>query len=125
MITGPVTATWGAQYRVKTTAKGFAPPAVAHVRVAEIIAAVAEATGVNKADILAHRRTINSTGARLIVYYLARELTKYSFAQIGSIVRRDHSTIMNGCEKVELRMQSEPEFAALIDQLLRRLRGAP
>ena len=67
----------------------------------EILLQVSEYYGLKKEDILSKRRDAKVNEPRQIVMYLARKLTGLTFDEIGKeLGGRDHSTIMNGYEKI-------------------------
>ena len=51
--------------------------------------------------------------ARFSFYYLARELTRLSFPQIGKIIHRDHSTVFHGVESAS----RSPEIMEAVNQI--------
>ncbi|WP_167596600.1 helix-turn-helix domain-containing protein [Leeuwenhoekiella sp. ZYFB001] len=48
-----------------------------------------------------HKRNRNLVYARYIYYRLAKEITDTSLDEIGKVVNRDHSTVINGLNKFE------------------------
>ena len=51
--------------------------------------------------------------------YLARELAGMTTTDIGKEYGdRDHSTVINACNKITEDMSSDPEFKELIDDLI-------
>lgn len=64
------------------------------VTIAEIIDAAAQALGVSAESIIAYGRSKTVARARTIAMYLAREQTAHSWAEIGAVFQRDHSTII-------------------------------
>ena len=68
--------------------------------VRNIVAAVADATGVSVDDIMSRCVRRDIAQARMLCMYLARRLTPLSSPAIGSALCRDHSTILNGARQV-------------------------
>ena len=58
--------------------------------------------------------------ARQIVMYLAREVLKLSWHEIGDALQRNHSTVIHGCNLIKARMEARPEFRARIETLTLR-----
>lgn len=89
----------------------------------ELIATVARRYGLQSSDLLGERRTKDIAMARFVAMHLARELTEASLATIGQALGgRDHTTVMNGIERVRTRLASEPAFAAELQRLAQELR---
>ena len=61
-----------------------------------IIIKTAAATGISPKQILGPRRRPDIVHARQLVYKIAVEFTNYSYPQIGNMLNRDHSTIIQG-----------------------------
>ena len=56
--------------------------------------------------------------------YLLRELTEMSFANIGKVFNRDHSTVVASVNKVKDRMKEDSSFEAQIDEMIKDVRAA-
>lgn len=92
------------------------------IRVQEIIKVVAKHYGVSMMDLLSARRTKDVVRVRHIAMYLAKNLTLRSLPEIGrQMGGRDHTTILHGVRKVTNRLEKQPELAAEIEQIKRRL----
>jgi len=77
--------------------KGITEPSIDR-----IIEATALYFGISPAIIKSDRRDKVSAQARQIVMFLIRSMKPdYSLKQIGIKLNRDHSTVINGCERVE------------------------
>ena len=59
--------------------------------------------------------------ARHMAVYLTREMTGLSLPRIGDAFRRDHSTIINSCEKVTRLMETSREMQASVTDLRRMI----
>jgi len=56
--------------------------------------------------------------------YLARELSGMTTTDIGKeFGDRDHSTVINACNKIAEDMKNNPEFKELIDDLIMELKS--
>lgn len=61
--------------------------------------------------------------ARQVVMYLAKEYTDQSLSAIGQMVgRRNHATVLHGCNAVKGRMEVELGFRTVIERLVERLK---
>lgn len=71
----------------------------------EIIRATAQQFGIPAHDIMSQRRTNDIVHARHAIYWLCRECTPMSLLQIGhQLGKRDHTTILNGIKKTDIRI---------------------
>lgn len=66
-----------------------------------IIYNVALKHGLTIADIMGRRRKPNIVLARHEAMYELHATGKYSLPQIGRFMKRDHTTILHGCRKIE------------------------
>lgn len=66
-----------------------------------IIYKVALKHGLTIADIMGRRRKTPIVLARQEAMYELHKTGKYSFPQIGRFMKRDHTTILHGCRKME------------------------
>lgn len=89
---------------------------MANVTVNLILHCCAEVFGVTVRDMKAMRRRAAAGLARSAACLLARELTEYSYPQVGrSIGMRDHSTIIAAVRSAERRLGEDAEFAAKVN----------
>ncbi|MBQ8412351.1 MAG: chromosomal replication initiator protein DnaA, partial [Lachnospiraceae bacterium] len=87
-----------------------------------IIKTVSEHMGVSEDDIRSKKRSQDIATARPITMYLCRMYTFLSLKSIGNAVGgKDHSTVLNGIDRVEAYMQEDPSFKATIDTLVKKL----
>jgi chromosomal replication initiation ATPase DnaA len=56
--------------------------------------------GVEASEILGPRKDSITSASRNVMYYLYRKMG-YSFPDIGEFMNRDHSTVMNGVNRVK------------------------
>jgi len=78
---------------------------------AEVLAAVARASGVAETHILGASQGRHLTPLRQLTMYLVRELcVGASLPAIGHFLGRDHTTVHYGCRKAESRLAAEPAF---------------
>jgi chromosomal replication initiation ATPase DnaA len=102
----------------------IAPPKKPIGVLAEIIERVGQVCKVEPQQIKSCRRDANIARARQLVMWLAWKKTGYSFPRIGTILDRDHATVMHGCKKVEKAPEKfEPELSLLRTWLHERFDG--
>lgn len=103
----------------------LASPETRRLTVGHIRETVASAWNVRSHDLCARTRKQPIVAARHVAMYLAREFTDKSLADIGAhFGGRDHSTVINACQSVQDRMDTEPAFARHVEQACTRL-GRP
>jgi len=86
-----------------------------------VIRAVARYYSVSVSGIVSHRRTHDLIRPRHVAMYLAHELGGYSLAIIGSVLGRDHTTIMHACRRITDLRERQPELDREIRVLISRL----
>ena len=75
-------------------------------------------------EIKSSRRQKMYVAPRQIAMYLTRELTEYSFPEIGSFFGgKDHSTIMHAYEKIKKQISEDENMTYTIKQLKEKIRG--
>lgn len=73
---------------------------VSTLTVKDVKKAVAEEFGVLVEDIDGRMRTANLALARQVVYFAAWKFANKSYAAIGRVLDRDHSTVIHGVRKI-------------------------
>lgn len=89
-----------------------------------IISVVAEHFHLTVADLVSKKRNNTLVTPRHIAIYLCRELIDNSnntFTSIGKVLGRDHSTIMNGYDKIKAKMESDENMKNTIDILKKKI----
>lgn len=88
-----------------------------------ILRTVADLYEVRPEDMLGESREQHLVVPRHIAMYAFRVRLKWSFPQIGEhFGDRDHTTVMNACEKVQVERDRVPESREVIRYLFQRLR---
>jgi chromosomal replication initiator protein len=72
-----------------------------------VIDAVCRSAGVSRAEVEGRHRDRRVVLPRQIAMYLLREMTGLSFAEIGSLLGRDHTTVLHSCEKIATEIQRD------------------
>jgi chromosomal replication initiator protein len=89
-----------------------------HIRISDITDVVARHFNVRLADLQSKKRAQSVAEPRQICMYLARQLTKHSFEEIGGhLGGRDHTTVMHACGKIEDLQKKDPRMHATLEQL--------
>ena len=87
------------------------------VSVNKIKRVVADYYGLTKQQLVSNTRTKNIASARHISMYFCRKLLDLPFIKIGEeFGKRDHSTVINACERVEISLKKDNSYRqALIE----------
>ncbi len=94
------------------------------VSISRIKKVVADYYGLTKQQLTSKNRTKAITTARHIAIYLCRKHLDLPFIKIGQeFGKRDHSTIMSSCEKVEKALYSDPLYQQAITEIEDHLLG--
>ena len=92
-------------------------------KVRDIVVTTGQFTGVTPDQMLSDRREPIWVEARHIVFFLASELTGYSYPKIGHILSRDHTTVIYGKNKVKERLKTDPDLRDLVGRIVDYLNG--
>ncbi len=91
----------------------------------KVQAEVAKRFSIELADMKSACRSKDLVIARQVAMYLLRQLTDYSLPAIGkSFGGRDHTTVLHACKCVAAKLATDRAFAAVVEELARRLRNA-
>lgn len=94
------------------------------VSIRRIQEVVAEYFGITVLDLKVRRRTRDIAFPRQVAMYLARSLTDTSLPQIGEhFGGRDHTTVLHACTKISQSIEQDPQLAATISDLRKRILG--
>ena len=102
------------------------PDAPQEITPSFIIKVVAEHFGVKPEDITSKKRNSEYVTPRHIVMYICRELlSDYSYKSIATILnKKDHTTIMHGCDAVEDKMKIDVDFKNKVDIIMKKINPA-
>jgi len=90
----------------------------------EIAAATARRFSVTVSDLRSPSRARAVVTARDVAMYVTRQLTGETLQRIGrQFGRRDHTTVLHGCRKVELLMERDPAIRETVKTLLNKWNG--
>ena len=94
------------------------------VTVERIISEVARTYGVTAADIRSKKRSATISSARQMSAYIIKEITQISLTSIGEeLGNRDHSTIVYATQQVELKMEKDPRYREMVEDIVKNIRG--
>lgn len=92
------------------------------ITVEKIITEVARTMNVTPEDIRSTKRSSPISQARQVAAYVVRSITGLPMKSIGEeFGTRDHSTIVYAIQKVETRMQKEPSFKGMVNDIIKNI----
>ena len=86
-----------------------------------IIDIVSEHFAVSVEDILSDKRTKYIVIPRQIAMYLTRRYTSMSTIELEKVFKRDHATILHGCDSVEKKIKTDDEIGKTVDTITKKL----
>lgn len=90
-----------------------------------IVRVVCERFAISSEDIRSNSRAAQTVMARQICMTLLREFTNLSFAKVGRLLGRDHTTVVHGVKRMTRLRTTDPAIAALFRELIEQLGGVP
>ena len=86
------------------------------------LSVIASMYSIQVVDILGSSRSAKVVLPRHIAMYILKKKYDLTYAKIGSLLNgRDHSTVMNGCTKIENDIQINPELRMAVEAILKKL----
>jgi len=101
----------------------FSSPSAGTISIETIQKVVADLYTISVADLKSKKRDQKYVIPRQIAMYIARELTEYSFTEVGSeFGGRDHSTVMHSYDKISSEIKIDSSLEARIQLLMREIK---
>jgi hypothetical protein len=91
------------------------------IQIREIISMTALNFGVEPIELLSANRTRHVATARMIAMWLARKHTKFSYAAIGAVFDRDHTSVIHAVERIDAEIRGDRKLAALVESIGRNV----
>ncbi|MEE9394202.1 MAG: chromosomal replication initiator protein DnaA [Planctomycetota bacterium] len=92
------------------------------VNVDQVIEAVTDHYRVRLSELQSQKRLQSITLPRQVCMYLIRKLTNHSLSEIGGYFGgRDHSTVLYAIDKIQKKVETDPDLALIVDELRRGL----
>jgi chromosomal replication initiator protein len=89
----------------------------------EIIRVVAAHYGTTVTNLKSKSNAQNIAFPRQVAMYMCKHLTDLSYPEIGRIFNnKHHSTVMYSVEKIDEKTQNDPQFARVLDSLMKQFR---
>lgn len=83
----------------------------------KVLETIANFYGVSQQDVLGKCRQKELVWARQVLMYLLRTELKMSLLKIASLLNRDHTTIMHGCDQIANRIKTNPGIVKTIEAI--------
>ena len=101
----------------------FSGPSSENISLETIQKVIAKNYNITVAELKGKKRDKKFVIPRQIAIYITRELTEYSFTEIGNeFGGKDHSTIMHACEKINEQIRTDSSFDLKIQAFIREIR---
>jgi chromosomal replication initiator protein len=101
----------------------FSSPMSGTITVENIQKVVAEQYNISVSDIKSKKRDKKYVIPRQIALYIARELTEYSFPELGNeFGGRDHTTAMHSYEKIQNLLKTDSSLNSTVQMLMRNVK---
>ena len=96
---------------------------ISTITVENIQKVVAEQYNISVSDIKSKKRDKKYVIPRQIALYIARELTEYSFPELGNeFGGRDHTTAMHSYEKIQNLLKTDSSLNSTVQMLMRNVK---
>ena len=93
------------------------------LNIAAIRRTVCDYYNLTKQQIVSKNRTKNIANARNIAMYLCRKLLDAPYKDIGNeFGKRDHTTVMSSCDRVEQLIKTDPRYLKAINEIESRIK---
>ena len=74
-------------------------------------------------ELCGQKRSKGIVQPRQVAMYLSRSLTTGSFPEIGDAFgKRDHSTVIHACNKIEQEMESDANFRRVVNHIIQQIK---
>ncbi len=100
----------------------FSQPTNGSISIETIQKVVANHYNISLSDIKSKRRNKKFVIPRHIAIYISRQLTEFSFPEIGYEFGKDHTTAMHSYEKVEEQLKTDSSLNSTIQLLIREIK---
>ena len=97
---------------------------VSKISIQNIQRHVADYYDIRVSDITGNKRPQNIAFPRQIAMFLSRELTEESLPSIGETFNRNHATILHACKAIQEKVEADPQFKMVLNQIKKQLTTA-
>ncbi len=101
----------------------YTSPNVGNISIENIQKVIAENYQISISDLKGKKRDKKYVIPRHIALYIAKELTEYTFTELGNeFGGRDHSSIMHACDKIKEKIKTDSSFGQKINLLIKEIK---
>lgn len=86
--------------------------------VTRVLRVVAAACHVTENQILEKRRTAAIVRARQVAAYVCREVSPFSYPELGAKLKRNHTTILHSVTRLKSKLDKDPALQSLINTII-------
>jgi len=94
------------------------------IKSAVTLEVVAEWFDISIKDILGYRRSRNIVNARSVVAFILRNNTSMSLPEIGTLINRDHSSVIHAVRRIKTLVDNEVSWRIDVDEMLSAVQTA-
>ena len=94
------------------------------IKSAVTLEVVAEWFDISIKDILGYRRSHNIVNARSVVAFILRNNTSMSLPEIGTLINRDHSSVIHAVRRIKTLVDNEVSWRIDVDEMLSTVQTA-
>ena len=94
---------------------------ISKISIQKIQRHIADYYDIRVSDIIGSKRPQNIAFPRQIAMFLARDMTEESLPSIGESFNRNHATIMHACKSIKDKVEKDPQFKMVLNQLKKQL----
>ncbi len=106
----------------RSAIEGQIEPAARRISITDIVDIVTRHFNVRVVDLQSKKRSQSIAEPRQICMYLARQLTRHSFEEIGGhLGGRDHTTAIYACDKINELRKKDPKMHATLNELTKQI----
>ena len=87
--------------------------------VEKILMAVAKVYGVSVEDLKSRQKTDSVAKARHVAIYVIKKLTSMTLKEIGAVFGRNHTTVLNSLDIVEMNIRTINGYEAQVQQIIK------
>ena len=83
--------------------------------------AVAKVYGVSVEDLKSRQKTDSVAKARHVAIYVIKKLTSMTLKEIGAVFGRNHTTVLNSLDIVEMNIRTINGYEAQVQQIIKEV----
>ena len=98
-------------------------PNVGNISIENIQKVIADNYQISLQELRSKSRAQKYVIPRHIALYIAKELTEYTFTELGNeFGGKDHSTVMHACDNIKYKIKTDSSFAQRINSLIKEIK---